>query len=55
MTQEELTLANEKMRAETIFLQAQTARIQQQMRWQIPLYFASFAGALVAIINIYGS
>ena len=54
MTQAELSLADEKMRAEIIHLGAQTARIQQQMRWQIPVYLVSFVGILIAIINVYG-
>lgn len=54
MTQSEQALADDKMRAEIAFLAAQTARIQQQMRWQIPVYLVSFAGAIVAVLTFFG-
>ena len=48
MTREELSLHDDKIRAEIAHLVAQTAQIQQQMRWQMPLYFATFAGVILA-------
>jgi hypothetical protein len=54
MTQAEQNLADDKMRAEIAHLGAQTARIQQQMCWQMPVYFVSFVGALIAIVNVFG-
>lgn len=54
MTQAEQSLADDKMRAEIAYLAAQTARIQQQMRWQMPVYLVSFIGAVIAIVNVFG-
>ena len=51
MTKEEQRLADDKMRAEIAHLGAQTARIQQQMRWQMPVYLISFVGAIVAVMT----
>ncbi|MEM6729543.1 MAG: hypothetical protein AAF618_13655 [Pseudomonadota bacterium] len=38
---------------------AETERIKQQMRWQIPVYLVTFIGTLVAsviaIINVFGN
>lgn len=53
MTQQELTLQDDKMRAEIAFLAAQTTRIHQQMRWQMPIYLVSFLGAVIAIVNVF--
>lgn len=55
MTQQELTLQDDKMRAEITFLATQTARIQQQMKWQMPVYLVSFIGAVIAIVNVFGT
>ncbi|MEM9700229.1 MAG: hypothetical protein AAF943_15730 [Pseudomonadota bacterium] len=54
MTTHELSLHDDKMRAEIAHLAAQTARIQQQMRWQMPVYLISFIGAVIAIVNVFG-
>lgn len=54
MTEQEQALADDKMRAEIAHLAAQTARIQQQMRWQMPIYLVSFIGAAIAIANVFG-
>ena len=54
MTQKELALSDDKMRAEIAYLAAQTARIHQQMRWQMPVYLVSFIGAVIAIVNVFG-
>ena len=53
MTQAEVNLADDKMRAEIQHLAAQTARIQQQMRWQMPVYFVSFIGAMIAVLTFF--
>ncbi|WP_308915407.1 hypothetical protein [Jannaschia sp. LMIT008] len=55
MTKAEQSLADDKMRAEIANLAAQTARIQQQMRWQMPMWMIGFIGAIVAIVNVYGN
>ena len=52
MKQDEVTIVDAKLIAEITHLGAQTARIQQQMRWQMPVYLISFIGALVAIFNL---
>lgn len=52
MTIEEQKLADDKMRAEINHLGAQTARINQQMRWQMPLYMVTFAGVLIAALKL---
>ena len=54
MTYQEQTLADDKMRAEIAHLAAQTARIQQQMQWQIPVYMVSFAGVVIAVVGLFG-
>ena len=54
MTEKDHRLADQKMRAEISHLIMQTARIQQQMRWQIPVYMVSFIGAIVAVLTFFG-
>ena len=52
MTAAEQSLHDDKMRAEIAHLAAQTARIQQQMRWQMPLYLVTFAGVILAGLKL---
>lgn len=52
MTATEQALHDDRMRAEIAHLGAQTARINQHMRWQIPLYFATFAGVILAGLKL---
>ena len=42
----------EKIRAEIVHLNANTARIQQQMQWQMPVYLVSFLAAIVAAVRL---
>ena len=55
MTTQEQSLHDDKMRAEIAHMSAgiahlnmQTIRIQQQMRWQMPIYLVSFIGVILA-------
>ncbi|MEM9715152.1 MAG: hypothetical protein AAF826_01410 [Pseudomonadota bacterium] len=52
-TKEDQRRADNQMRALIADQIAETARIQKQMRWQMPVYMVSFIGAIIAVLMVF--
>ncbi|MEM0976628.1 MAG: hypothetical protein AAGJ34_03740 [Pseudomonadota bacterium] len=52
-TKKDQERADIQMRALIAEQIAETARIQRQMRWQMPVYMVSFIGAIIAVLTFF--